>query len=494
MKIKKFLNFKDSYKYIITFLFVLIFCSNSFGQTTDSLAHYLKIAEENNPELRAAFYVYEAALEKIPQAAAFQDPQLDMGFFLEPMELIDGRQAAQFQIMQMFPWFGTRKAARTETEHMAKMAFEQFRETRDQLFFDVYTQWFTLCRLRQQLNNSHESKELLLQLEELALKRFSSPTSSSTSMSTVKPDVSSATGNMQGMTSGSSMKGMTMGNTTTMQSGQNAMSMPLQENMSQMGEASSSMVDLLSIRLEIAELDNNIESILSQTDAEKVRFNALLNRPLNTEISIPDSLEQIYFLFDLEKSMQTIRAQNPMLGMIIEEEASFKAKAEMDKKMSYPMFGIGLQYMLINKKPVSETDHGMSSMNGKDMFMPMLSMSIPLFRNKYDAQQRENELLQKASREKYINTLNMFEVELHSTKNQLDNAERKIRLYQTQSELVRTTLNLQLQEFASGKGNLSNVIQVQRQLLDYLLKEVEAIIDYNMMVANVQKLLSTNDK
>jgi outer membrane protein TolC len=128
------------------------------------------------------------------------------------------------------------------------------------------------------------------------------------------------------------------------------------------------------------------------------------------------------------------------------------------------------------------------------MFMPMLSISIPIFRSKYNAQQRENELMQKASREKYNNTLNMFEAELHSTKNQLDNATRKITLYHTQSELVRTTLNLMLQEFASGKGDLSSVIQVQRQLLSYLLKKEEAIIDYNMMVANVQKLISTNDK
>jgi outer membrane protein TolC len=476
----------------------VIFCSSSFGQIHDSLAHYLKIAGENNPALRAAFYVYEAALEKIPQAGAFQDPQLDIGLFLEPMEIVTGLQVGQFQIMQMFPWFGTRKAARTEAEHMAKMAFEQFREARDQLFFDVYTQWFKLCRLQQQLNNNRESKEFLLQLEELALKKFSSPNNNSTSGSmSVKPDASSGAGNKQGMSSGgNSMKGMTMGNTAATQSVQGSMVIPSQGNMAQMGSSSSSMVDLLNIRLEVAELDNNIESILSQIDAEKVGFNVLLNRSFGSEIIIPDSLEQIPFLLDLENSMQTIRAQNPMLGMITEEESTFKAKTEMDKKMSYPMFGIGLQYMLINKKPVPETDHNnnMSSMNGKDMFMPMVSISIPFFRKKYNAQQRENELLQKASHEKYINTLNMFEAELHSTKNQLENAAKKITLYHKQSELVRTTLNLMLQEFASGKGDLSNVIQVQRQLLDYLLKKGEAIVDYNIMVANVQKLISIKGK
>jgi hypothetical protein len=221
---------------------------------------------------------------------------------------------------------------------------------------------------------------------------------------------------MQGMSSsgGNSMAGMNMGmgNTMPVQSGQSSMSMSSHGSMMQMGVSSSGMSDLLHIRLEIVELDNNVENILSEIEAEKVRFNALLNRSSNSEIIIPDSLEQVHFFIDLENSMQTIRAQNPMLGMITAEEAMFNAKAEMDKKMSYPMFGVGLQYMLINKKNMSETDHSMSSMNGKDMFMPMLSVSIPVFRNKYNAQQRENELLQKVSHAKYINTLNMFEAEL----------------------------------------------------------------------------------
>ncbi|MDR2622943.1 MAG: TolC family protein, partial [Dysgonamonadaceae bacterium] len=115
---------------------------------TDSLPRYLQIAAENNPGVKAAFLTYQAALQKIPQAGALQDPQLDLGFFLQPMEIIDGKQVADVRLMQMFPWFGTRKAARTEARHMANMAFEQFRETRDKLFLDVYTQWFTLCRLQ----------------------------------------------------------------------------------------------------------------------------------------------------------------------------------------------------------------------------------------------------------------------------------------------------------------------------------------------------------
>lgn len=53
---------------------------------------------------------YKASLQKIPQAGAYQDPNLEMGFFLEPMDIIGGKQVAEFKLMQMFPWFGTKKS------------------------------------------------------------------------------------------------------------------------------------------------------------------------------------------------------------------------------------------------------------------------------------------------------------------------------------------------------------------------------------------------
>ena len=51
------------------------------------------------------------------------------------------------------------------------------------------------------------------------------------------------------------------------------------------------------------------------------------------------------------------------------------------------MIGIGLQYSVVNK--VADP-MGMPDMNGKDMVMPMVKVSLPLFRRKYNARQRES--------------------------------------------------------------------------------------------------------
>jgi outer membrane protein TolC len=475
----------------IFFIFLLTglsFAETTRGQTADSLAHYLEIAAKNNPGLNAGFLTYKASLEKVPQAGSWPDPELEIGFFLKPMELVGGRQIADFTLMQMFPWFGTREAAQSEATHMAKMAYEQFRETRDNLFLEVYTQWYLLSTLVQQLHNNRDNLQLLKQLEELALRKVSSPYSGSSSGYSL-PAPSPATKGTATSSTGGGMAGMgSMGGAVTSSGTTSSSGMS-----SGMGSAAPGMSDVLRVQLEMAEIENNIESILSEIAAEKAKFNALLNRPVNVEVILPDSITMVPFQFDEVAAMGEIERQNPMLGMLVEEELAYRAKSEMDKKMSYPMIGLGLQYMLIGGHAASTMQTGTDNgMGGMDMIMPMVSISLPIFRNKYRSQQRESRFQWQSAQEKYNNRLNTLQSDLFKLKHQLDDAERKIALYKKQEQLARTTYQLVVQEFVTGRSDLTNVIQVQRQLLAYQLREAEAIAEYNTRVASIRKLRSFN--
>src|SRR5690606_21788291 len=124
--------------------------------------------------------------------------------------------------------------------------------------------------------------------------------------------------------------------------------------------------------------------------------------------------------------------------------------------------------------------------------LPMVSVSLPLFRKKYNAQQKESELWRKSSEENFKNTFNILKSEYYSFRSQLDDAERVVKLYDKQTTLAQTTYNLIVKEFITGKSDLTNVIQVQRQLLDYQLKKAEAIANYNTMVVSIKKLLADN--
>ncbi|MCD8319129.1 MAG: TolC family protein [Paraprevotella sp.] len=148
-------------------------CARGAAQRNDSLDYYLEWAGRNNPVLKAEFSTYRASLERIPQAGAFSDLQLDMGFYVKPMAIVDGKQIADFTLMQMFPWFGTRKAARSEAMEMARMSFEKFRESRDKLFYDVKSAWYALVDLQEQLRSIREHKAILASLKDLSVRRFS---------------------------------------------------------------------------------------------------------------------------------------------------------------------------------------------------------------------------------------------------------------------------------------------------------------------------------
>jgi outer membrane protein TolC len=485
-------------------MFALAMFARLTAHSQDSLNVYLRLAAENSPGVRAAFHAYEAALQKSPQAGALQDPSLEMGFFLQPMELVEGRQIADFQLMQMFPWFGTRKAARTEAQQMAQMAFEQFREVRDQLFLDIYTQWFTLCRLQRQLVVSRENRLLLAQLCELALQRFSAADiSGGSARRSTAAGVVNAKNAADNSGGGAAMSDMNMTPDNTPQSSASgAKRAPSMSGaMAGMSGASSGMMEVLRIQSELAELDSNIESLLSETVAEKARFNLLLNRRADSELQVPDTLRQIPFLFDMEAARDGLDDRNPALAMLDAEDRMYRAKADMNRKMSYPMFGVGLEYMLIARSTNAASGDdmnamsggGMSSMNGRDMLMPMISITLPVWRGKYRAQQRETALLQQSVRERRQNVQNLLEAELYSAKHRLDDAARRIDLYRRQSELIHTTYMLTVSGFASGKNDLSGVIQVRRQLLDYELKTSDAVADYNTAVATLQKLMSGYD-
>ena len=468
----------------------------SQAQTTDSLSYYLETAARNNPSVNSSFALYKASLEKIPQAGAFSDPELEMGFFFKPMEQLSGKQVADFTLMQMFPWFGTRKAARSEATEMARMAYEQFRESRNNLFYEVKSQWYQLNNLNEQYKNTAANLALLKQLEQLALNRYTAssspgvPVSSAATSPVISPLPHATVNNGMG-----SMENMTPSPAPASPGGSKAMS-GMGSNMggSPMGIGSSgSMSDVLRIQIEMAELENNLEALLSNRKAAEARFNSLLNRDQSLPVQTSDSLTQKLFSVKDNAVLDSIILSNPMLSMLEAEANAYKAKAEMDKKMSLPMFGIGLQYSIMAKRSEEMARmSGMGNMNGMDMVMPMVKISIPIFRRKYNAQQRESRHYRQASELKYEDTLNQLHAEYIALKQQLADASRKIDLYAKQQDLSRSTWQLMIREFSAGTTSLTDIIQLERQLLNYSLKKSEAVAEYNTLVAGLEKLVSTS--
>ncbi|HEX2922355.1 MAG TPA: TolC family protein [Bacteroidales bacterium] len=468
-------------------LLLLLISSCTFGQYNDSLLNYLEIAAENSPMLRQKLAEYEAALQKVPQAGALQDPELSIGVFLKPMELVDGRQLTDMTLMQMFPWFGVLRNAKDEMSLMANAKYEEFRDSKLQVFYNVQKTWYDLYKLRKNIAISEKNVEILNSIEDLALIRYrTAPSGNAGAQQGSSPSRSSQ---QQNSTGSGGMPGMPGNNQPGSQSSSQQSSAGMQNN-SSMGSSSNggSLSDMYRIRIEISDLQNNIAFLKDQENATIAGFNSFLNRPPLTEVFTADSLIADSLGFSLAEVSDSISARNPMLSMIEYERMSYEARKKMVKKMGYPMIGLGLNYSVMGKSGMSE-----SEMNGEDMVMPMVRMTIPVYRKKYKAMQKEAELLNRSSSERYAAAGNDLQVEFYQAVQMYQGARRRISLYDEQYQLASKTLDLTLRSFSASTANLTDVLRVRQQKLDFELNKTEAYADLNTSIAWLKRLMASSD-
>ena len=473
-------------KLLITFIALSSWLIIHGQQFPDSLIKYLEIAAKNNPAVLQKFSEYKAALQKIPQAGSLSDPELSMGFFLKPMELVNGNQIADIKLMQMFPWFGVLRNAKDEMSLMANARFELFRDTKLQVFYDLQRTWYELYKVQKDISISEKNIEILAVIERLAMVRFRSAPSSIAETTSSNTGTSSAS-NQTGIAGSSGMQtmGTGQGNSGTSSSNQPAASMQT----ASMGSSSggSGLVDLYRIQIETGDLENNIALLKNQEQSITARFNSYLNRSPVAPVFIGDTLVTDSLGLILMAVSDSILAKNPMLTMLEYEKQSLEARKKMVSHMGYPMMGVGLNYSIISK---TQFPMGMPSMNGKDMIMPMVVFTLPIYRKKYTAMQNEAELMKTAASENYQATANSLQTEYYQAIQLYQDAKRRIKLYGNQYQLASKSFDIILKSFSASSSGLTDVLRVRQQTLDYELKQVEAIADFNTAVSWLKRLMA----
>jgi outer membrane protein TolC len=177
---------------------------------------------------------------------------------------------------------------------------------------------------------------------------------------------------------------------------------------------------------------------------------------------------------------------NPMIMMLDYERQSLDARKEMVTRMGYPMIGLGLNYSLISRNAMSS-----SSMNGKDMIMPMAKITLPIYRKKYRSMQNEASLMEKSAGYNRDAVSNSLEAEYYIALQSYQDALRRVKLYSVQLELANRSLSVLLKSFASSGADLTEVLQTRQQTLDYELKSVEAVTDCNTSLARIRQLMAS---
>jgi outer membrane protein TolC len=448
------------------------------------LYHYLEIASKNNPTVLQRFSEYKAAMQKVPQVGSLSDPELSLGVFLTPMYLMDGKQKADIRLMQMFPWFGVLKYAKDEMSLMAKAKFELFLDAKLQVYYDVQKTWYELYKNEKEIRISEKNIDILKLIERLALVRFKTASSEGSGAN------SQGVAPVATQNSSAAMLASTTDKTGMASTGSDQTSSSMQKSNMSSTQGNSGLVDIYRIQIESGDLENNIALLKNQQKSIAAQFNAILNRPASSPVYTGENIILDSLKFSLSSISDSILTHNPMLSMLDFEKQSQEAREKMVSRMGYPMIGLGVNYSIIGVTPIPM---GFPSMNGKDMIMPMVVFTLPVYRKKYTAMRNEAQLMKAASSENYQATANSLQSEFYQAVSLYQDAHRRVKLYDIQFQLASKSFDLILKDFSTSSSELTDVLRVRQQTLDYEFKKIEAIADFNLAIAWLKRLMANSE-
>lgn len=388
-----------------------------------TLSECLKEAALNNPELKAAFENWKAALEQIPQAKALDDPKFTYSYFIEEVETRVGPMENKFSLMQTFPWFGKIEAKTDVASAATNAAKSKYEAVKLKLFQQVKQSYFEYSYLATAIQIADENLQLLTHFEEVARTKYKT--------------------------------------------------------------AAAGHPDVIRAQIELAMLDDVLKSLQELRSPAAAQLNALLNRPAESPLPWPQKVPLNQFRLDRQDIVQTLITSNPELTAAEWQIEAAKSRIDLAKKRFYPNIGVGVDWTQIG----SARSPGVAD-SGKDAVALMFSINIPLWRDSYNAGERQAQAQLRQSRFEKTNKENRLIANVFDVLYEVEDSRRKISLY-GDTVLPQTEALVQASETAykAGSEDFLSLIDAQRKLLKYRLDYERAMVNYQQKVAKLEMLI-----
>ncbi|PQJ18299.1 MULTISPECIES: TolC family protein [Nonlabens] len=248
----------------------------------------------------------------------------------------------------------------------------------------------------------------------------------------------------------------------------------------EVGKASA--VDVLRLQIRQNELQQQKEVLEEEFTAEQTAFNNLLNR---------ESMMTVDVVPEMEIPQEDPFYSNEALALnpeLLKYDKLYESVAQselLNQRESLPMIGFGVDYL-----PVTERSDVNFSDNGKDILMPMVSVSIPIFNNRYKSISRQNELRQQeieTQREQRLNVLESAFAKAQSQRNQAriayNTQERNLKQAQDAEEIL-------VKNYETGTIDFNDVLDIQELQLKFQMNQIESVQMYYVQSAIINYLIN----
>lgn len=242
-----------------------------------------------------------------------------------------------------------------------------------------------------------------------------------------------------------------------------------------------SLANILRVDMMLNDATTNLNILVNKKKPLTTAFNQLLNRDANETIVVSDTLSANILTEEYRKD--SLLRSNPIINELILLEQASKAAKNAAIKQGLPKFGVGVDYVIVGER----TDIVMPE-NGKDVLMPMVTLSIPIFRGKYNAAVKEAVLTQEKYSLQKKDRINYLTAEYDMVMFEINQQLQLISLYEDQLQTTNQTLNLLFKDYSNSGKDFEEVLQMQQQLLKYRKLKATALKQYHISVAKLNYL------
>lgn len=230
----------------------------------------------------------------------------------------------------------------------------------------------------------------------------------------------------------------------------------------------ASVVDVLRLQIRKNELQQEKAILLEQYQSTEATLNSLLNRKHNMEIAVLSSIEMPKT--DSFYNTESLEI-NPELLKYDKLYQSIEQSELLNKKESRPIIGFGVEYSNLEKSP-------MITSSNKDMLMPMLSVSIPIFNKKYSSQTKQNNLRKQDIESQKAERFNNLKAELSKAISQRNQSRIKFDTQVKNLKQAKDAETILIRSYKTGTVNFNAILDIQELQLKFKMNQIESVQNY----------------
>jgi outer membrane protein TolC len=184
----------------------------------------------------------------------------------------------------------------------------------------------------------------------------------------------------------------------------------------------------------------------------------------------------------LEKEALTL---NPELLKYDQLYESVVQSELLNQKENAPSLGFGLDYVTVSERP----DMSFSD-NGKDIVMPMVTLSIPIFNNKFKSVTKQNQLRQQEIELQKQERLNVLENTFAKALSQRNEARIAYTIQAKNLDQAKDAEEILIKNYETGTIDFNDVLDIQELQLKFQLNQIQSVQMYYVQSALINYVIN----